>query len=70
MKEYLTLGGFTVFETDYGLDVYEGEKYLCELYGKSFADYTYNGEIDDDRLENAIDAEVSLNMFMLDNAPF
>ena len=56
MKEHFTnCKNYQVIETINGLDVYENDEFVCELYGKTFADYSYNGVINDDNLESDID---------------
>lgn len=60
MKTYETPLGYTVIETIYGLDVYDKDVYLCELHGKTFADYSYDEKVNGDKLENDIHEHLSL----------
>ncbi len=59
MSIYETPLGYQVRETIDGLDVTENGEFVCELYGKSLADFRYSvdddySEVDDDKLEDAI----------------
>ena len=56
--------GYEVTETQQGLEVTEDDKYLCTLTGKTFNDYTYNDEVNDDKLEADIKEEVSIEEFL------
>ena len=46
---------YKVTQTTEGLDVRVKGRFVCELKGRTFDDYTYNGEIDDIKLEDDID---------------
>lgn len=59
--EHTTQLGYNVKETSYGLDVYKDEKFVCELLGFSLANFSYNGEVNDDELENYIKDEIECN---------
>jgi hypothetical protein len=64
MKSFETPLGYTVVETVYGLDVYDKDTYLCELYGKTLADYTYDGEVNGDKIEDDVHNELYLEETM------
>jgi hypothetical protein len=64
MKEYTTELGYYVKETIDGLDVYEDGEFVCELTNKTLAHYTYNGKVDDDKLETDIKEEIDCQDFL------
>ena len=64
IMHHTTQLGYGVTETEKGLEVTEDDKYLCTLSGKTFNDYTYNDEVDDDKLEADIKEEVSIEEFL------
>jgi hypothetical protein len=64
MEQYKTQLGYIVKETIDGLDVYEDEKFVCELTGHTLNDYRYNGKINDDILECAIKEEIEVIEFL------
>ncbi len=64
ITHYTTQLGYGVTETQQGLEVTEDDKYLCTLTGKTFSDYTYNDEVNDDKLETDIKEEVSIEEFL------
>ena len=64
MKEHTTKLGYFVKETTVGIDVYEDGTIVCHLDGKSLADYSYNGVVNDDKLESDIKEEIEVNDFM------
>jgi hypothetical protein len=57
MKQVVT-DSYEVIEVIGGLDAYIGETYMCSLHGKTLKDFTYNGKIDKEKLEAAIDDEL------------
>ena len=64
-KKVFTDSGYEVVETMYGLDIYnEYETYLFELSGKTLADYTRNGEVDTDLIEDDIRDEIETMTIM------
>ena len=71
MKHTTEFEGYEVVETTCGLDVYDGEgNFLCELGGKTLANFTYTDEnneefIDDVALEDAIDEELDIEDFLI-----
>lgn len=64
MSIYQTPLGYVVTETIDGLDVTEDDKFVCELRGKSLADFRYDDDIDDDKLEDAIKEQVEIEEFL------
>lgn len=66
MKEYTTELGYYVRETIDGLDVYEDGTIVCSLDNKTLAHYTYNGKVNDDKLDADIKEEIEVCDF-LDN---
>ena len=58
MNNIETANGYLVVERIGGLDVYREDVFVCELCGKSLSDFTYNEEIDSDKLDSAIDDEL------------
>lgn len=63
MKEHRT-DLYKVVETAYGLDVYDEDEYVCELLGFSLANFTYDGVINNDELNNYIKDETECNEFI------
>lgn len=57
MKQVIT-DSYVVIEVIGGLDVYMGETYMCSLHGKTLNDFRYNGKVDKNKLEEAIDDEL------------
>lgn len=55
MNVHITRLGYVVKETTYGLNIYENGDFVCELAGARIADFTYNGKVDDKKLEDAIE---------------
>ena len=66
MNTHITRLGYVVKETTYGLNIYENGDFVCELTGARMADFTYNGKVDDNKLEDAIEEELECEEF-LDN---
>ena len=66
MNTHITRLGYVVKETTYGLNIYENGDFVCELAGARMADFTYNGKVNDNKLENAIEEELECEEF-LDN---
>lgn len=67
MKEHITELGYYVKETIDGLDVYKDDgTFVCSLDNKTLADYTYNGAVDNDKLDADIEEEIEVSDF-LDN---
>lgn len=66
MSKHETELGYLVVEQINGLDVYEDGQIVCELSGQTLADYTYNGKINDDKLEQAIKEEIEVGEFLDD----
>lgn len=66
MKEHTTELGYYVKETIDGLDVYDNGTFVCSLDNKTLAHYTYDGVVDDDKLEDDIEEEIEVIDF-LDN---
>lgn len=69
MSIYQTPLGYVVTETIDGLDVTEDDKFVCELRGKSLANFRYSvddeySEVDDDKLEDAIKEQVEIEEFL------
>ena len=59
MKRMVTPNGYLVIENIAGLDVYRDDTCLvCELFGKSFANFTYDNKVDGDKLDKAIEDEL------------
>ena len=51
---------YTVIEVIGGLDVYSDDLLVCCIHGKSLNDFTYDQNVDTDKLETAIDNEMEL----------
>ena len=51
---------YLVVEVIGGLDAYSDDLLVCCLNGKTLADFTYNGKVDKDKLEDAIDEELDV----------
>jgi hypothetical protein len=49
---------FLVVEVIGGLDAYCEDLLVCCIHGKSLDDFSYDGKIDTDKLEEAIDDEM------------
>lgn len=64
METFVTDLGYCVKETIDGLDVYEDDYFVCELKGHTFANYTYNEKIDNDKLDSAIKDEIEAVKFL------
>lgn len=63
MSIYQTELGYVVRETTSGLDVYEDvemNNFVCELSGVSLDNFRYDGDVDDDKLEDAIQEELEV----------
>jgi len=71
MEHVTDFENYKVVETTSGLDVYDNnDKFLCELGGKTLANFTYTDEnnkeyIDDVALEDAIDEELDIEDFLV-----
>ena len=64
MSVYETELGYIVTETIDGLDVTDDGEFVCELRGKCFGDYRYDGDIDDDKLETDIKETIEVEDFL------
>lgn len=51
---------YLVIEVIGGLDAYCDDVLVCCLHGKTFAHFSYDGKIDKDKLEKAIEDEIEL----------
>ena len=58
MKQIHTANGYLVIERMGGLDVYMDDIFVCELSGKSLADFSYDEQVDVLKLDDAIDDEL------------
>ena len=67
MRTYETSSGYVVIETIYGLDVEENGEFVCELAGRSLADYSFDDVIDEDMLENDIKEQIDVEEFLTEN---
>ena len=67
MHTYETSLGYVVIETLNGLDVTENGDFVCELAGRSLADYSFDDVIDDDMLENDIKEQIEVEEFLAEN---
>lgn len=66
--EYITPLGYIIKETMFGLDIYDEEEiYLCELHGKTIADFTYDEKVDVGKLENEIKVQLDAEKFLQNN---
>lgn len=73
MSIYETPMGYVVRESTSGLDVYtdtEMEHYVCELSGVSLDNFRYDGDVDDDKLEDAIKDEIEVLEILEMNADY
>lgn len=67
MRTYETGLGYVVIETINGLDVEENGEFVCELAGRSLADYSFDSVIDEDMLENDIKEQIDVEEFLAEN---
>ena len=61
MKRVVT-NSYEVIEAISCLHVYMGKTYMCSLHGKTFNDFSYNGKVDRNKLEEAINGELDNNV--------
>jgi hypothetical protein len=54
MKQIETPNGYTATERIGGIDIYEGDDFVCELNGVSLDNFTNESEIDD-AIEDELD---------------
>ena len=65
METFITDLGYEVTETLMGLEVRDDDgKHVCVLDGETLADYTYDGKIDSDELDNAINEMIETEDFI------
>ena len=57
---------YLVIEVIGGLDAYCDDLLVCSLNGKTLADFTYDGKVDKEKLEDAIYDEYMLDNLMED----
>ena len=67
MRTYETGLGYVVIETINGPDVTENGDFVCELAGRSLADYSFDDVIDEDMLENDIKEQIDVEEFLAEN---
>ena len=67
MRTYETGLGYVVIETNEGLEVTEYGNVVCELWGRSFADYSFDDVIDEDMLEKDIKEQIDVEKFLDEN---
>ena len=64
MNTFVTDLGYEVTETLMGLDVREDGKHVCVLDGETLADYTYDGVVNSDELDDAIKEMIEVEDFI------
>ena len=72
MRTYETSLGYVVIETLNGLDVTENGEFVCELAGRSLADYSFDEDmsddvIDEDMLDDDITEQIEVDAFLTEN---
>lgn len=71
MKQVTTPNGYLVIERIGGLDVFMEDHLVCEICGKTFADYSYDEKVNTDKLDNDILEELdTLNVIEKITDPF
>lgn len=71
MKQVTTVYGYLVIERIGGLDVYYDDAFVCELSGKSLSDFSYDGIVNVDKLDDAIGDELdTLDVMEVITDPF
>ncbi len=59
MRQIVTPNGYLAIERIGGIDVYSsGDCFVCELCKKTLADFSYNGKVNGDELDEAIEDEL------------
>ena len=59
MRQIVTPNGYLAIERIGGIDVYSsGDCLVCELSNKTLADFSYNGKVNGDKLDEAIEDEI------------
>ena len=59
MNTYLTESGYTARESMSGIDIYDGDSFVCELGGRKLDEYR---DEDDNIDDNALDADISMQL--------
>ena len=68
MKRYEMIDDFyTIVETSHGLDVYEGDQFVCEIGGMRLDNFTYDGKVSEAELGQAIKEEIEVEEFLKEN---
>ena len=63
--EHVTELGYLVKETISGLDVYDDHgDFVCEISRATLGNFTYDGKVDDDKLEQAIKDQIEVEEFI------
>ena len=58
MRQVNTPSGYLAIERIGGIDVYMGDCIVCELCCKTLDNFSYDGKINTDKLEEAIEDEI------------
>ena len=58
MKQIVTPNGYLAVERIGGIDVYMDDCFVCELHKKTFAYFSYNGIVNVNELDEAIEDEL------------
>lgn len=59
MRQIVTPNGYLAIERIGGIDIYSsGDCFVCELSKKTLADFSYNGKVNGDKLDEAIEDEL------------
>ena len=58
---------YTIVETSHGLDVYEGDQFVCEIAGMCLDNFSYDGKISEAELGQAIREEIEVDEFLKEN---
>ena len=68
MRQYeMTQDFYKVVETSHGLDVYEGDQFVCEIASMCLDDFTYDGKVSEAELGQAIKEEIEVEEFLKEN---
>lgn len=68
--KHITGMGYEAIETLSGVEIYDGDAFICTLPGTLSKFEGEDGEIDDDALEDAIDNQVEIEKFLDDQSAY
>ena len=64
MRQIETPNGYLAIEYNGGIDVYMDDCFVCELQGKTFANFAYDESVDVDKLDEAIEDALDTQKIM------